>query len=180
MTNGENRSSNRHLRSPLLMQSASRIHRESQLRFPPMHKREEKNVESLVKLLVDCILEAKENIDRNFAASLRNENMVTSTADVLTLMKLSEVNRAVSFAALNNRSSPSHRPNRRSSLGGKPGGSRGGHPNMNFLSKVTNPFCGTRPDMKGLYEMLNVISSTKLNKLEGIDPEKLFQDKSRS
>ncbi|RYR02535.1 hypothetical protein Ahy_B06g081333 [Arachis hypogaea] len=35
--------------------------------------------------------------------------MVTSTADVLTLMKLSEVNRAVSFAALNNRSSPSHR-----------------------------------------------------------------------
>ncbi|QHN85375.1 uncharacterized protein DS421_16g536890 [Arachis hypogaea] len=68
----------------------------------------EKNVESLVKLLVDCILEAKENIDRNFAASLRNENMVTSTADVLTLMKLSEVNRAVSFAALNNRSSPSH------------------------------------------------------------------------
>ncbi|RYR35382.1 hypothetical protein Ahy_A10g050544 [Arachis hypogaea] len=33
---------------------------------------------------------------------------VTSTANVLTLMKLSEANRAVSSAALNNRSSRSH------------------------------------------------------------------------
>ena len=34
--------------------------------------------------------------------------LVTSTADVLTFMKLSEVNSAVSSAALNNRSSRSH------------------------------------------------------------------------
>ena len=33
-------------------------------------------VESLVKLLVDRIFDAKENIDGNFVASLRNEHLV--------------------------------------------------------------------------------------------------------
>ncbi|XP_057721575.1 kinesin-like protein KIN-14L [Arachis stenosperma] len=95
-TNSENGSSNRHLRSPLLMQSASRIHSRATAAFPSdackrldlsatwekvhsvesnFQKREEENVELLVKLLVDRVLEAKENMDGNFAASLRNENM---------------------------------------------------------------------------------------------------------
>ncbi|MED6182186.1 hypothetical protein PIB30_026174 [Stylosanthes scabra] len=95
-TNRENGSSNRHLRSPLLLQSASRIHSRAAAAFPSdacrrldlsatgekvhsvesnVHKREEENVESLAKLLVDRIFEAKENIDGNFVASLRNENL---------------------------------------------------------------------------------------------------------
>lgn len=35
-----------------------------------------KIVDSFVKLLVDCMVDAKENIDGNFAASLRNGQQV--------------------------------------------------------------------------------------------------------
>lgn len=86
---------NKQIKSPLLMQSASRMHSKATAAFPSnacrhldlsatlektppvesnFQKREE-NVESLVKLLVDRMLDAKENFDGNLIASLRNENL---------------------------------------------------------------------------------------------------------
>ncbi|KAK4272509.1 hypothetical protein QN277_021060 [Acacia crassicarpa] len=91
-TTSEN-GSNRHLRSPFLMHSASRMYsrsssaissdacrrldlsatsdKESSLEGD-FQKPEGKIVESIIKLLVDCMGDAKENIDGNLAASLRN------------------------------------------------------------------------------------------------------------
>ncbi|XP_057438063.1 kinesin-like protein KIN-14L isoform X2 [Lotus japonicus] len=85
---------NKHLRSPLLMHSASRMHSKATAAVASdacrrldlsattektpvesnLPKREE-IVESLVKLLVDRMLEAKENIGGNMIASLRNEDL---------------------------------------------------------------------------------------------------------
>ncbi|XP_054801208.1 kinesin-like protein KIN-14L [Prosopis cineraria] len=91
-TNTEN-GSNRLLRSPFLMHSASRMHSRPSAVISSdacrrldlsatsdkdhslegdLQKPEGKNVESIVKLLVDCMVDSKENIDGNFAASLRN------------------------------------------------------------------------------------------------------------
>ncbi|XP_027350077.1 kinesin-like protein KIN-14L isoform X2 [Abrus precatorius] len=94
--NNQNGSNYKHIKSPLLMLSASRMHSRAAAalpsdacrrldlsatleKMPPVEsdfpKREE-IVESLVKLLVDRMFDAKENIDGNIIASLRNEHLV--------------------------------------------------------------------------------------------------------
>ncbi|XP_028761518.1 kinesin-like protein KIN-14L isoform X1 [Neltuma alba] len=91
-TNTEN-GSNRHLRSPFLMHSASRMYPRPSAAISSdacrrldlsatsdqehslegdFQKPEGKIVESIVKLLVDCMVDAKENIDGNLVASIRN------------------------------------------------------------------------------------------------------------
>ncbi|KAK7285625.1 hypothetical protein RJT34_20401 [Clitoria ternatea] len=94
----------KHIKSPLLMQSASRMHlrpaapcpsdacRRLDLsatleKAPPFEsnfpKREAEIVESLVKLLVDRMFDAKENIDGNLIASLHNEHLLVDPMKVL-------------------------------------------------------------------------------------------------
>nr|XP_027188755.1 kinesin-like protein KIN-14L isoform X2 [Cicer arietinum] len=87
--------SSKHMKSPLVMQSVSRLHPRATAALPSdacrhldlsatsektppagsnFHKREE-TVESLSKILVDLMLDAKENIDGKVVASLRNGDM---------------------------------------------------------------------------------------------------------
>ncbi|KAK7244564.1 hypothetical protein RIF29_39388 [Crotalaria pallida] len=88
--------SNKQIKSPLRMQSANRLHSKATAAYPSdscrcldlsatsektppvvssFQKPEAESVESLVKLLVDRMFDAKENIDGNILASLRNEHM---------------------------------------------------------------------------------------------------------
>ncbi|XP_019425854.1 PREDICTED: kinesin-like protein KIN-14L isoform X2 [Lupinus angustifolius] len=87
--------SNKRIKSPLRMQSASRMHSKSTAVYPseacrrldlsvalektpPVesnNQQREESLDSLVKLLVDRMLDAKENIDGNILASLRNEHL---------------------------------------------------------------------------------------------------------
>ncbi|CAL0310079.1 unnamed protein product [Lupinus luteus] len=89
-------SSNKRIKSPLRMQSASKMHSKSTAVYPSeacrrldlsvtlektppvesnSQQREAESLDSLVKLLVDRMLDAKENIDGNILASLRNEHL---------------------------------------------------------------------------------------------------------
>ncbi|KAJ7972201.1 Kinesin-like protein, partial [Quillaja saponaria] len=84
---------NKHVKSPLVMHSANRIHSKSSAVFssesrrrldmtakcekqPPLEcdsrKLEAERVESIVKLLADSMVDSKENIDGNLLSSLRN------------------------------------------------------------------------------------------------------------
>ncbi|KAK7336533.1 hypothetical protein VNO77_17076 [Canavalia gladiata] len=98
-----NNGSSKYIKSPLHVQSASRMHSSAaavshsdackhldlsatldkrlpvESNFP---KREAEIVQSLVKLLVDRMIDAKENIDGNIIASLRNEHLVTDPIKV--------------------------------------------------------------------------------------------------
>ncbi|KAJ1408927.1 P-loop containing nucleoside triphosphate hydrolase [Sesbania bispinosa] len=88
--------SNKHIKSPLLMNSNSRMHLRATAAFPSdacrhldlsttldktppvesnFQRREAELVESLVKLLVDRMFDAKENIGGSIIASLHNEDL---------------------------------------------------------------------------------------------------------
>ncbi|KAF7804066.1 kinesin-like protein KIN-14L [Senna tora] len=92
LTNTEN-GYHKHVKSPLVMQSASRMHSRAPVAFSSdacrrldlsatsekehslqgdVQNPEAKIVEAIVKLLVDCMVDAKENIDGNLVASLHN------------------------------------------------------------------------------------------------------------
>ncbi|KAE9590716.1 putative minus-end-directed kinesin ATPase [Lupinus albus] len=89
---------NKRIKSPLRMQSASRMHSKSTAAYPseacrrldlsvtlektlPVESNSQQqedvaeSMESLVKLLVDRMLDSKENIDGNILANLRNEHL---------------------------------------------------------------------------------------------------------